>query len=85
MLVINANVTPIQMEVKSFMSGNVFLLTQFLNTLYMSYSDIISPVKMEAVSKITIFGQKVMVKSSLEKFILKSLHAGRWLFLLLNL
>ena len=47
-LVINANVTPIQMEVKSFMSGNVFLLTQFLNTLYMSYSDIISPIKMEA-------------------------------------
>ena len=26
-----------------------------------------------------------MVKNGLEKFILKSLHAGRWLFLLLNL
>ena len=34
-------------------------------------------LKMESVSKNTIFGLKVMVKSGLEKFILKSLHAGR--------
>ena len=33
----------------------------------------------------TIFDLKIMVKSGLEKFILKYLHAGRWLFLLLNL
>ena len=77
MLVINANVTPIQMEVKSFMSGNVFLLTQFLNTLYMSYSDIISPVKMEAVSKITIFGQKMMVKSDCDRNNMKNLRKNR--------
>ena len=32
---------------------------------------------MESVSKNTIFGLKMMVKSGLEKFILKSLHAGR--------
>ena len=36
--------------------------------------------------KNTNFGLKMMVKSGLEKFILKSLlHAGKWLFLLLNL
>ena len=38
-------------------------------------------VKMESVSKNTIFDLKIMVKSGLEKFILKYLHAGRWLFL----
>ena len=41
------------------------------------------PLKME--SKIVIFGLKIVVKSVQEKFILKSLHAGRQLFLLLNL
>ena len=40
----------------------------------------IATLNMESVSKITIFGLKTMVKSRLEKFILKSLHAGRWLF-----
>ena len=34
-------------------------------------------LKMEFVSKNTIFGLKMMVKSGLQKFILKSLHAGR--------
>jgi hypothetical protein len=38
---------------------------------------------METVSKNTIFGLKMMVKSGLEKYILKSLHVGRWLFLIL--
>ena len=42
-------------------------------------------LKMESVTKNTIFGLKIMVKSGLEKNILKSLHAGRLLFLLLNL
>ena len=46
-----------------------------INTQY-----IIATLKMESVSKITIFGLKMIVKSCLEKFILKSLHAGRWLF-----
>jgi hypothetical protein len=40
---------------------------------------------MKSVSTNTIFGQKIMVKCGQEKIILKSLHAGRWLFLLLNL
>ena len=34
-------------------------------------------LKMEYVSKINTYGLKMMVKSGLEKFILKSLHAGR--------
>ena len=41
--------------------------------------------KWNLYQKNTIFGLKMMVKSGLEKFILKFLHAGRWLFLLLNL
>ena len=40
---------------------------------------------MGSVPENAIFGQKMIVKSGLEKFILKSLHVGRWLFLLLNL
>jgi hypothetical protein len=34
---------------------------------------------MESATKNIIFGLKMMVKSGLEKIILKSLHAGRWL------
>ena len=49
-----------------------------LNTSYLTDSYIIFTLKMESVSKTTIFGLKMMVKSGLEKFILKSLHAGRW-------
>ena len=41
-------------------------------------------LKMESVIKNTIFGLKMMVKIGLEKNILKSLHVGKWLFLLLN-
>ena len=53
------------------------------NTSYLTDSYIGFTLKMESVYKNTIFGLKMMVKSGLEKFILKSLHAGR--FLLLNL
>ena len=56
-----------------------------LNTSYLTDSYIVFTLKMESVSKNTIFGLKMMVKSGLEKFILKSLHGVRWLFLLLNL
>ena len=42
-------------------------------------------LKMKSVSKNIIFGLKMMVKSGLEKFILKSVHVGRWLFLLLSM
>ena len=50
---------------------------------YLTDSCIGFTLKMESVPKNTFFGLKMMVKSGLEKFILKSLHAGR--FLLLNL
>ena len=56
-----------------------------INTSYLTDSYIIFTLKMESVSKNTIFGLKMMVKSGLENFVLKSLHAERWLFLLLNL
>ena len=56
-----------------------------VNTSYLTDSYIVFTLKMESVSKNTIFGLKMMVKNGLEKFILKSLHAGRQLFLLLNL
>ena len=45
--------------------------------IYLTDSYIGFTLKMESVSKNTIFGLKMMVKSGLEKFILKSLHAGR--------
>ena len=54
--------------------------TSYLTDLYIGFT-----LKMESVSKNTIFGLKMMVTSGLEKIILKSLHAGRQLFLLLNL
>ena len=46
----------------------------------MSYSTdsyITFTLKMESVTKNTIFGLKMRVKSGLEKFILKSLRVGR--------
>ena len=52
-----------------------------LNTSYLTDSYITFTLKMESVSKNTIFGLKMMLKSGLEKIILNSIHAGRWLFL----
>ena len=46
-----------------------------LNTQYMTNSTLVSPVKMEYVTKNNIFGLKMMMKSGLEKIILKFLHA----------
>ena len=51
-----------------------------LNTSYLTDSYIGFTLKMESVSKNTNFDLKMMVKSGLENFILKSVHAGRWLF-----
>ena len=48
-----------------------------LNTSYLTDSYIVFTLKMESVSKNTIFGLKMIVKSGLEKIILKSLHARR--------
>ena len=44
---------------------------------YLADSYIYFTLKMESVSKNIIFGLKVMVKNGVEKFILKSFHAGR--------
>ena len=49
---------------------------QRLNTSYLTDSYIRFTLKMESVSKNTILGLKMMVKSGLKKFILKFLHAG---------
>ena len=56
-----------------------------INTQYMTNPNIVYPVKMEYGWNFSISGLKMMLKSGLEKFNLKSLHAGRWLFSLLNL
>ena len=50
---------------------------KLLNTSYSTDSLIVFTLKMESVSKNAIFDLKMMVESGLEKFILKSLHAGR--------
>ena len=55
-----------------------FLSCGFFNTSYLTDSYIVFTLKMESAFKNTIFGRKMMVKSGLEKFILKSLHAGRY-------
>ena len=53
-----------------------------LNTSYLTDSYIIFTLKIESVSKITIFSLKMMVKSGLEKIFLKFLHAGDYFPLL---
>ena len=53
-----------------------------LNTSYLTDSYIVFTLKMESVSKNTIFGLKMMVKSGLEKIFLKFLHAGDYFPLL---
>ena len=53
-----------------------------INTSYLTDSYIGFTLKMESVSKNTIFGLKMMVKSGLEKIFLKFLHAGDYFSLL---
>ena len=45
-----------------------------LNTSYLTDSRIVFTLKMESVSKMTLFGLKMMVKSGLEKIFLRFLH-----------
>ena len=54
--------------VKTVKSKKLILLTDSLNTSYLTESSIVFTLKMESVSKNTIFGLKIMVKSDLEKF-----------------
>ena len=49
----------------------------FFNTSYLTDSYILFTLKMDSVSKNTIFGLRMIKKSGLEKFILKSLHLDR--------
>ena len=53
-----------------------------INTFYLTDSYIVFTLKMESVSKNTIFGLKMMAKSGLEKIFLKFLHAGDYFPLL---
>ena len=67
------------------MNKSLIAISTGINTSYLTDSYIIFTLKMESVSKNTIFGLKMLLKSGVEKLILKSLYAGRWLFSLLNL
>ena len=49
---------------------------------YLTESYIVFTLKMESLSKNTIFGLKMMLKSGLEKIFLKFLHAGDYFPLL---
>ena len=51
-----------------------------LNTSYLTDSGIIFTLKMEYVSKSTIFGLIMMVKSGLEKIFFKFLHSVDYFF-----
>ena len=51
-----------------------------LNTSYLTDSYIIFTLKLKSVSKNTIFGPKMMVKSGLEKIFLKYLHFGDYFY-----
>ena len=55
-----------------------------INTSYLTDSYIVFTLKMESVSKNTIFGLKRMVKSVLEKIFFKFLHHAGDYFLLLH-
>ena len=55
-----------------------------LKTQYGCCSTIVFTLKMESVSKITIFGVKLVVRIGLGKIFLKFLHAGNYFFLLHN-
>ena len=55
---------------------------QVLNMSYLTDTYMGFTLKMESVSKNTIFGLKMMVKSGLEKIFLKFLHAGDYFPLL---
>ena len=54
-----------------------FFPAAFLNTSHFTNSYIPFTLKMESVSKSTIFGLKMMVERGLERIFLKFLHAGR--------
>ena len=54
---------------------------QTLNTSYLTNSYIVFTLKMESVSRITIFGLKIMVKSGLIKIFLHMVENRKYFFL----
>ena len=54
---------------------NTAVVSKFGFNTYLTDSYIVFTLKMESVSKNTIFGLKMIVKSGLEKIFLKFLHA----------
>ena len=50
---------------------------EFEKKIVLTDSYIVFTIKMESIPKDTIFGLKMIVKSGLEKIVLKCLHAGR--------
>ena len=60
---------------RKLVNDRTFQNQEFLNTSYLTDSYIVFTLKMKSVSKLTIFGLKMMVKSGLEKIFLKFLHA----------
>ena len=60
--------TAISKNLSIHLSFLLQLLFQFINMSYLTDSYIVFTLKMESVSKNTIFGLKIMVKSGLEKF-----------------
>ena len=68
---------PITKQDQAFWN-TVYVLTDFyepFNTYYATDSTLVCPVKMEYGPKNNIFILKMMMKSGLEKIILKFLHA----------
>ena len=61
-------------EILGLHTDRRYRFRKYLHTSYLTDSYIIFTLKMESVSKNAIFGLKLMVKSGLEKNILKSLH-----------
>ena len=74
---IGSNATVINLLFEEFYIGRYVKILTTYNTSYLTDSYISFTLKMESVSKNTIFGLKMMVRSGVEKIILKSLHAGR--------
>ena len=71
---------------KMVKTNNKFItcFSRILNTLYMTNSTLVSPVKVEYEWNFSISGLKMMVKSGLGKIFLKFLHALTMSFSLLN-
>ena len=82
MFAFSASVNVIGTLDTSLIAETFFSVTYLTNTLYGCETNIVFTVKMESVPKYIIFDLQTMVKSGLEKNILKVLHAGTYFPLL---